>query len=463
MFLYGAVLFYLPLDANSREPLAVQFHVTVQLLEVVDDPSLRATEGREAITFLMVWESIKLSQPLKLYKEVLNPAFGGMKFLEFYADVKRAALAKREEVIKLNKVLLSIFTTGPPKFAAYISADIFKPSLPIRCKLTEYLSRILYSNNKPIIYAWHCWKTTFASHQPELNRKSPNYFKQGIIKLLKRLYLLTVAGSDAAAWLISGGSWLRIYGDSSPDTTSAEGGFALGEKQTGGAQWLKLTTWSLNSIISLFSPKRIAFLLRRARTAPAERGYLSHSTIIRSIPVTALREAGKSWLIMKRIMSLKLSSGLCGKAFRFIKSTVLQKHLPCKKLFVNSMGSDIRGQDGGNECPAGIKKALEEGNFSAVRIEQGELFAGYKEYKQVPFKVEGREKEIPVEEQKKLSDGELRNFKDAIKRLRLQLTPGQYEDSQRLTYIFMVWESIKLSQPLKLHKEVLEVSCPTGG
>ncbi|MFH0762876.1 MAG: TonB-dependent receptor [Candidatus Omnitrophota bacterium] len=29
----------------------------------------------------MVWESIKLSQPLKLHKEVLNPAFGGMKFL----------------------------------------------------------------------------------------------------------------------------------------------------------------------------------------------------------------------------------------------------------------------------------------------------------------------------------------------------------------------------------------------
>ena len=32
--------------------------------------------------FLMVWESIKLSQPLKLHKEVLNPAKGGMKFLE---------------------------------------------------------------------------------------------------------------------------------------------------------------------------------------------------------------------------------------------------------------------------------------------------------------------------------------------------------------------------------------------
>ncbi len=31
--------------------------------------------------FLMVWESIKLSQSLKLHKEVLNPAFGGMKFL----------------------------------------------------------------------------------------------------------------------------------------------------------------------------------------------------------------------------------------------------------------------------------------------------------------------------------------------------------------------------------------------
>ncbi len=31
----------------------------------------------------MVWESIKLSQPLKLHKEVLNPAFGGMKFLVF--------------------------------------------------------------------------------------------------------------------------------------------------------------------------------------------------------------------------------------------------------------------------------------------------------------------------------------------------------------------------------------------
>ncbi len=36
--------------------------------------------------FLMVWESIKLSQPLKLHKEVLNPAFGGMKFLDEQAS-----------------------------------------------------------------------------------------------------------------------------------------------------------------------------------------------------------------------------------------------------------------------------------------------------------------------------------------------------------------------------------------
>ncbi len=45
----------------------------------------------------MVWESIKLSQPLKLHKEVLNSAFGGMKFLE------EGALSENESFLKFTE------------------------------------------------------------------------------------------------------------------------------------------------------------------------------------------------------------------------------------------------------------------------------------------------------------------------------------------------------------------------
>jgi acyl carrier protein len=51
----------------------------------------------------MVWESIKLSQPQKLHKEVLNSAKGGMKFLAKGSEMDTKAKIK-EVFVNLLKV-----------------------------------------------------------------------------------------------------------------------------------------------------------------------------------------------------------------------------------------------------------------------------------------------------------------------------------------------------------------------
>ncbi len=71
------------------------------------------------LKIFMVWESIKLSQPLKLHKEVLNPAKGGMKFLEIDDSPQKIALG-----LGVGVFLGILPGTGP--IAAVILASILR-------------------------------------------------------------------------------------------------------------------------------------------------------------------------------------------------------------------------------------------------------------------------------------------------------------------------------------------------
>ncbi len=88
------------------------------------------------------------------------------------------------------------------------------------------------------------------------------------------------------------------------------------------------------------------------------------------------------------------------------------------------------------ECTPGIK-ALEERNFSSVRITSGEWSPDYKDCKQVPFKFEGEEREVSIEEQNELSSNELRNFKEVSNWLKLYVTAQEYAELQKMTYVFI--------------------------
>jgi SAM-dependent methyltransferase len=71
----------------------------------------------------MVWESIKLSQPLKLHKEVLNPAFGGMKFLAnplfIIKELQRRKIKKYSSFLKGDVLDIGCGTKPYKNYIAY--------------------------------------------------------------------------------------------------------------------------------------------------------------------------------------------------------------------------------------------------------------------------------------------------------------------------------------------------------
>ena len=107
-----------------------------------------------AAIFFMVWESIKLSQPLKLHKEVLNPAKGVMKFLVtiFIVSLFTANLFATQAEFKMIKELEQM-EKGPAgerivrPNVAYKAWDLrdpfqdFKPKINKKAEVSESVEK----------------------------------------------------------------------------------------------------------------------------------------------------------------------------------------------------------------------------------------------------------------------------------------------------------------------------------